>query len=62
MAKYKAGDKIVLEIESVEYNAGIPVAYVLTGGIKIPMQVFDPAVGKLVSIDDMLQPADEADE
>ena len=37
MTKFKAGDKIVMEIESVEYNAGIPVAYVLPGGIKLPM-------------------------
>lgn len=62
MAKFKTGDTIVLEIESVEYDAGIPVAYVLTGGIKLPMQIFDPAAGKLVSIDDVLQLADEADE
>ena len=62
MTKFKEGDKIVMEIKKVEYDAGIPVAYVLPYGFRLPMQIFDPGAGKLVSIDTVLQAADEADE
>ncbi len=61
MAKFKAGDKVVMEIEAVEYIGKIPSFYVLKGGIKLPMNVMDPQAGKLISMDEVLQLVDEAE-
>ena len=61
MTKFKAGDKIVLEIESVEYKgANVPANYVMTCGIKIPVTRFDPNLGKIVAFDAELLKEDKA--
>ena len=43
MSKFKPGDKVVVEIEAIEYFGELPMAYRLTCGINLPMNVLDKA-------------------
>lgn len=41
--KYKAGDKITLEVKSVNYIGDFPAQYEMTCGLRIPVGTLDRA-------------------
>ena len=43
MSKFKAGDKVVLEISAIEKYGAVPVAYKTTCGVRIHIKDLDRA-------------------
>lgn len=43
MAKFKVGDKVVLEIAKIQEFGNVPVNYLTTCGVRVPIKDLDKA-------------------